>query len=155
MVRSNKKLYHFNMLKSLGQFASDIYNGVITIKDAKEEQDELVSKIRDLTEYNVRNEKKVKQKQEILKNVKQLFETRNKIIDEFQNDVFSATKNVQEKQTEEKEKQIILEGILVSHFNFNKTKEKIDDSVVNNLGPKVNGKKNCLRSFTTVFTRYT
>ena len=103
MVRSNKKLYHFNMLKSLGQFASDIYNGVITIKDAKEEQDELVSKIRDLTEYNVRNEKKVKQKQEILKNVKQLFETRNKIIDEFQNDVFSATKNVQEKQTEEKE----------------------------------------------------
>ena len=65
IVHSNKTLYDFNMFKSLDQFASDIYDNVITIKDAKEEQDELVSKIRDLTEYNVRNEERVKQKQKI------------------------------------------------------------------------------------------
>ena len=29
----------------------------------------------------------------------------------------------------------------MSNYNFNKIKEKIDDSVVNNLGPKLNGKK--------------
>ena len=63
MVHSNRKLYDFNMFKRLGQFASDFYNGVITIKDAIEEQDELVCKIRDLTEYNLRNQEKVKQKQ--------------------------------------------------------------------------------------------
>ena len=65
MVHSNRKLYDFNMFKSRVQ--SDIYNSVIRIKDAKEEQDELVSKMRDLTEYNVRNQKNVKQKQKILK----------------------------------------------------------------------------------------
>ena len=107
MVRSNIKLYDFNMFKTLGQFASDIYNNVITIKDAKEEQDELVIKMRDLTEYNVRNKERVKQKQKIFKNVKQLFETRNKIIDAFQNGVFPAPKNVQEKKNEEEEKQTI------------------------------------------------
>ena len=103
MVRSNKNLYDF----SLGQFTSDIYSKVITIKDAKEEEYELVSEIRDLREYNVRNEESIKQKQKILKNVNQLFEARNKIIDAFQNDVFPAPKNAQEKQTEEEEKQTI------------------------------------------------
>ena len=33
------------------------------------------------------------------------------------------------------------EWVLVSDYNFNKIKLKIDDSVVNNLGPQVNGKK--------------
>ena len=141
MVHPNKKLYDFNMFKSLGQFASHIYNNFITIKDAKEEQDELVSKIRDLTEYIVRIQERVKQKQKILKNVKQLFETRDKIIDSFQNGVFPAPKNVQEKQIEEEEKQTIPGWVLVSDYNVNKMKEEIDDSVVNNLGPKVNGEK--------------
>ena len=133
------------MFKRLGKFASDICNSVITIKDAKEEQDELVIKIRDLTEYNVRNQEKLKQKQNILQNVKQLFKTRNKIIDAFQNGVFlapkKALKNAPEKQTEEEEKQTIPEWVLVSDYDFTKIKEKLDDSVVNNLGPKVNGKK--------------
>ena len=97
MVRSNKKLYAFNLFKSLSQFAFDIYNGVITIKDAKEKQDELVSKIRDLAQYNVRYEERDKQKQKILKSVKQLFEKKKKIINAFQNGVFPATTNVQEK----------------------------------------------------------
>ena len=141
MVRSNKNLYDSNMFKSLGQFTSDIYSKVITIKDAKEEEYELVSEIRDLREYNVRNEESIKQKQKIFKNVNQLFEARNKIIDAFQNDVFPAPKNAQEKQTEEEKKQTIPKWVLVSDYNFNKIKEKIDDSVVNNLGPKVNGKK--------------
>ena len=104
MVRSNKNLYDSNKFKSLGQFTSDIYSKVITIKDAKEEEYELVSEIRDLREYNVRNEESIKQKQKIFKNVNQLFEARNKIIDAFQNDVFPAPKNAQEKQTEEEKK---------------------------------------------------
>ena len=104
MVHLNKKLYDFNVFKILGQFFSDIYNSVITIKAAKEKQDEMVSKIGDLTEYNVRNQEKVEQKQKVLKHVKQIFETRNKIMDAFQNGVFPAPKNAQEKQTEEEKK---------------------------------------------------
>ena len=70
MVHSNRKLYDFNIFKSLGQFASDIYNDAIIIKDTKEGQDELASKIKDPTKYNVRNPKRVEQTQKILKKCK-------------------------------------------------------------------------------------
>ena len=59
MVHSNRTLYDFNKFKDLNQFVLDIYNGVITGKDAKKEQEELASEIRDLIEYDVRNQKRM------------------------------------------------------------------------------------------------
>ena len=66
MVHSNRTLYDFSRFKGLSNFVLDIYDGNISIEDAKKEQSELESEIKDLTDYGVRNKKKKEeQKQEI------------------------------------------------------------------------------------------
>ena len=58
MIHSNRTLYDFSRFKGLSSFAFDIDDGNISIEDAKKEQDELESEIKNLTDYNVRNQKK-------------------------------------------------------------------------------------------------
>ena len=106
MVHSNRTLYNFNKFRELNQLVLNIYNGVITIKDAEKEQDELASERRDLIDHDVRNQKKDEQKQEVLKNARQLFEIRNKIIYVFQNGIFPPPENAQEKQADEEESRL-------------------------------------------------
>ena len=103
MVHSNRTLYNFNKFRDLNQLVLNIYNGVITIKDAEKERDELARERRDLIDHDVRNQKKDEQKQEVLKNGRQLFEIRNKIIYVFQNGIFPPPENAQEKQADEEE----------------------------------------------------
>ena len=124
MVYLNRTLYDFNKFRYLNQFLLDIYNGVITIKDVEKEQDELACEIRDLIDYDVRNQEKDKPKQEVLKSAVQLLEIRNKIIDGFQNGIFPPPKNAQEKQTKEEgkktEEKAIPDGVKVSNYAFKK-----------------------------------
>ena len=58
MVHSNRTLYDFSRFKGLSNFVLDIYDGNISIEDAKKEQSELESEIKDLSDYDVRNKKK-------------------------------------------------------------------------------------------------
>ena len=97
IVSSNRTLYDFSVFKDLNSFVLDIYVGNISIEDAKKEQDELKSEIENLTDYNIKDQKKKEQKQEILKNARQLFETRNKIIKAIEDSVFPSPKKVQKK----------------------------------------------------------
>ena len=106
MVHSNRTLYNFSKFRDLNQLVLNIYNGVITIKDAEKERDELASERRDLIDQDVRNQKKDEQKQEVLKNARQLFEIRNKIIYVFQNGIFPPPGNAQEKQADEEESRL-------------------------------------------------
>ena len=105
LVHSNRTLYDFSRFKGFCNFVHDIYDGNISTEDAKKEQDDLESETINLTDYNVRNQKKEEQKQEIERNAGKLFEIKNLIIDAFQNGVFPLSKKVQETQTKEKEKQ--------------------------------------------------
>ena len=62
MVYSNGTLYDFSRFKGLSNFVFDIYDGNISIEDAKKEQSELESEIKNLTDYDVRNKKNKKNK---------------------------------------------------------------------------------------------
>ena len=53
MVHSNRTLYDFSRLKGLSNFVLDVYDGNISIEDAKKEQDKLESEIKNLTDYSV------------------------------------------------------------------------------------------------------
>ena len=161
MVHSNRTLYDFNKFRDLNQFVFDIYNGVITIRDAEKEQTELASEIRDLIDYGVRSQKKDEQKQEVLRNVRQLLEIRNKIIDAFQNGIFPPPKNAQEKQTKEEEKQTkeeekqteekaIPDWVKVSNYTFKKIEEDVEEYVKKGWFSKAEGRKfkmNRVKSF--------
>ena len=60
MVHSNRTLYDFSRLKGLSNFVLNVYDGNISIEDAKKEQDKLESEIKNLTDYSVRKKKKEK-----------------------------------------------------------------------------------------------
>ena len=66
MVHSNRTLYDFSRFKCLSNFPLYIYDGDISTEDAKKQQGALESEIKNLTDYNVRGQKKEEQKQEIL-----------------------------------------------------------------------------------------
>ena len=57
MVHSNRTLYDFSIFKGISNFVLDIYDCGISIEDAKKKQDKLESKIKNLTDYSVRDQK--------------------------------------------------------------------------------------------------
>ena len=83
-----------------------MFNGHISIKQAKDEQDEMKEKITKLENYNPINEQKIKSKEEVFNNAKKLFDIRSKIIKAFEDGVFSLFKeNLHKKQAEEETKE--------------------------------------------------
>ena len=72
-VHLNGTLYDFSRFKSLSNFVLDIYDGNISTEDAKKEQDELESEIKDLTDYDVRNQKQKRNKSRRFKKMQDSF----------------------------------------------------------------------------------
>ena len=101
-----------------------------------------------LKEYGTTNPKKVQSRQEVLDNAKNLYATRNDIINALDQGIFFTQKsNIADKQInmpalEEKQtKKEIPDWVLINKFNFDKIKKEVDDAVNNKRGPKRSGKK--------------
>ena len=114
-----------------------------------------------LKEYGTTNPKKVQSRQEVLDNAKNLYATRNDIINALDQGIFFTQKsNIADEQInmpaleEQQTKKEIPDWVLINKFNFDKIKKEVDDAVNNKRGPKRSGKKNIIFSFTELFTRY-
>ena len=90
----------------------DILPGKVTIRQGKEEQNEINEEISDLEKYNPTNQSKIK-KSKVLENARNFFDGRKKIMEAFEEGICSMSKEVlhknqiekqAEKQAEEKEK---------------------------------------------------
>ena len=51
-TKSGGKIFNFNTFKSQLKFASSIYNGKITLEEAKEDQYEMFKQLKDLKKYD-------------------------------------------------------------------------------------------------------
>ena len=80
--------YNFNDFRNIRQLGNDIFNGYISIKQANDDQDEMKEDITRLEDYNPTSEKKIKFKEQVLHNAKELFDIRSKIIKAFENGIF-------------------------------------------------------------------
>ena len=67
---SNGTPYDFIKFRDINQFANDILYSHTSIKQAKDEQDEMKEEMTKLKNYNPTNEKKTKSKEEVLYNAK-------------------------------------------------------------------------------------
>ena len=61
-VHTNGREYNFNKLKLLEQCYYDIPSGKVTIRQAKDEQNEINKEISDLEKYSPKNQNKIKKK---------------------------------------------------------------------------------------------
>ena len=76
-------------------FGNKIYSGQTAIEKALEKQSKMEKLLMSLKEYNPSNDYKINAGKEVLKNAKDLLETRNKIINAFTDGTLPLAKNVQ------------------------------------------------------------
>ena len=82
-----------------------MFDGHISIKQAKDEQDEMKEEITKLKNYNPTNEQKIKSKERVFNNANKLFDIRSRIIKAFEDGIFPYSKeNLHKEETEEKKK---------------------------------------------------
>ena len=89
---SNGTPYDFNKFRNIKLLGNDMFNDHISIKQAKDEQDEMKEEITKLENYNPTNEQKTKSKEEGFNNAKKLFDIKSKIIRAFDDDIFPLSK---------------------------------------------------------------
>ena len=97
----NGKEYNFYQFANLDLFGNKIFSSTTSIKDAQEEQFKMEKLLINLKENKPLSDYKKKTKDQVLKNAKDLFETRNKIIKVFENGTFALARNVQKEQTKQ------------------------------------------------------
>ena len=69
-----------------------MFNGHISIKQSKDEQDEIKEEITKLENYNPITEQKIKSIEEVFNNAKKLFDITSKIIKAFEDGISSLSK---------------------------------------------------------------
>ena len=144
---SNATPYDFNKFRDIKQLGNDIFNGYIPIQQANDEQDEMKEEITKLEDYNLTSEKKIKSKEEVLHNAKELFDIRSRVIKAFEDGIFSLHKenlhkeNLHEEQTkEEKKEQATPDWIKEGNHTFERIRERVNDYVNEGWHSKVDRK---------------
>ena len=99
---SNGTSYDFNKFRDINQFANDILHCRISIKQEKDEQDEMKEEMAKLENYNSTSEQKVNSKEEVFNNAKGFFNKRNSIIKAVEDSIFPLLKEASHKNQTEK-----------------------------------------------------
>ena len=88
VYRASEYTYSFQNFRTIKTFGRDIYNDQITLKEADEEQSSLLNEIRNFRhKTKPRNEEK-KQKKNVLRNLYNFFEGREKVLNAFGSKIF-------------------------------------------------------------------
>ena len=81
--------YSFQNFLTIRAFGRDIYNGEITLKEADEDQVNLVNEIRNFRDKTKRRgERKKQEKEDVLKNLYNFYEGREKVLNAFASKIF-------------------------------------------------------------------
>ena len=82
-VKTGESIFNFNTFKNSVDFASNIYH-----KDKTYKQYKMFGLLNDLKEYEPKNFKKVKSKEEALTSAEKLYNNRDNVIKAFENGFF-------------------------------------------------------------------
>ena len=89
VYETDEYTYSFKNFQTIKIFSRDIYEGEIMIKEADEYQADLLTEILDFTKYTKpRSEEKKQEKDIVLQNLYQFFESREKILNAFESKIF-------------------------------------------------------------------
>ena len=141
-LHSSGKSYDFNEFRNIKQFGNNIFNGHISIEQAKTNQNKMEEKMIKLENYNPISEERVNSKKEVLDNAKELFDTRSRIIKAFEDGISPLPKeNLHKEQAEEEEKdETIPNWIKVRNHAFKRIRERVDKYMNKGWHSKVDGK---------------
>ena len=87
-TKSDETIFNFNIFKLSFTFASSTYDGKITLKEAKNDQYQMLKQLKVLEKYNSKNPDKTNSRKETLINAEKLYNTRDNVIKTFENGVF-------------------------------------------------------------------
>ena len=89
VYKSSEYTYSFQNFQTIRTFGRDIYNGEITINEANEDQTSLLAEIINFkNKAKPRDKIKKQQKKDILENLYNLFEGREKVLNAFDSKIF-------------------------------------------------------------------
>ena len=89
----NKCTYSFHNFRTISTFSGDIFNSTITIKEADTDQNDLLVKILNFRkQVKPKNKEKKQQKEDVLKNLYNLFKGRERVLNAFQSKIFPIKK---------------------------------------------------------------
>ena len=88
-VKSDRTIFNFHKFKISLDLASNIYRDKNSLKDAKNEQNEIKILLNKLGNYNPTKSKKIKTKKETLSAGKKLLNKRQEVINAFKTGIFS------------------------------------------------------------------
>ena len=88
--KTNEYTYNFRNLQTIKTFGKDIYDGTITLKEAKDYQNDLLMEIINFKKKTKpRSLEKKQEKDDVLENLYNLFKGREKILNAFESKIFS------------------------------------------------------------------
>ena len=87
-VKSDGTIFNFNVFKISLDFASDIYDDKISLKEAKNSHYKMFELLNNLKEYNPTKLDKIRSREETLNDAEKLYKNRSSIIKAFENGVF-------------------------------------------------------------------
>ena len=94
-----------------------------------------------LENYNPPNEIKIKSKEEVIHNAKEIFAVRNRIIKAFEDGIFPLRKAQAEKEIKEEEiDETIPDWVKVGNYEFKRIKERVQNYVNKRFHAKVDNK---------------
>ena len=96
-VKSDGTIFNFNILKSSLDFASDIYNGQISLYEAKNSQYKMFELLNDLKGYNPTKLDKIKPEEETLNDAEKLYKNRSNVITHLKIEFFRLTMDFKKK----------------------------------------------------------
>ena len=90
IYRASEYTYSFKRFQTIKTFGRDIYNGEITLKEADNDQSNLLVKIMIFKKkVKPKNPEKKQHKKYVLKNLYNFFTGRGKVLDAFESKIFS------------------------------------------------------------------
>ena len=105
-VKSDGTIFNFNVFKSSLDFASDIYNGKISLEKAKNSQYKMFELLDYLKEYNPTKLDKIKSREETLNDAEKLYKNRSNVIKAFLNRVFPFNYGFQKEKPDMSDKRL-------------------------------------------------
>ena len=89
VYKSSEYTYSFQNFQTIRTFGRDIYNSEITLKEAEEDQTSLLAKIINFkNKTKPRDRKKKQQKKDVLENLYNFFDGREKVLNAFDSKIF-------------------------------------------------------------------
>ena len=131
-VKADGTIFNFNVFKSSLDFASDIYNGKISLEKAKNSQNKMCELLDDLKKYNPTKLDNIKSREETLNDAEKLYKNKSNVINAFENGVFRFNYGFQKEKPDISDK-ALPNWVKVSKKGFDTIKNAVQNAKRDNL----------------------